>query len=551
MQPHVLHASDIPSNIRSYMPCRKSQQSTSVERVASPNIQGFQRMLLAQRDGQSHLELPLCFGCRHLTESIVCAPKCTLRGVVFTSVPFHSYRTGFLIYTNCRSPNRKQTCTKMPPITINSSWLDQGYKYTPGQASTNNNTSNLAPAFPANEAPEEYLEDSDSDDDTEEPGYAYGKYRVNLREAEDTYNWGPVFDNELFKIISHMREQALEGKVKAILYPDLLGNLQTIWERSESGEYNIFTLYATQIDLYKGSHTKMPHKRLPEIQSEPPYQRSTMVELVHKYNPGKEWIPCPFVLQNVKKTVCKIHLNEGAMKKSYGDLNYTLGLWQKSQARVQLERRFHMASQGSVQIKKIVCLGLGSLLEPDMSTPGLLQHLAAFTIARKLNACYKSVDPNCPPIKIFAQDPSYSESDRILLQRIDPITFVSDPQGFLEIDENTLVISFCLPFEVPLMQMLPDIFGSNCGPAGILSDTLHLDPTRSVYRYRRRDSPSVCRMLCSGEYRSRGFQGWSLDADPELYKEIFPTGKKTSYWLSRTTLYLRRQKVQQHDLSNV
>jgi hypothetical protein len=222
----------------------------------------------------------------------------------------------------------------MPPTNTNSPQQDRGCTYILGQAPTNNNKSTQAPAFPANEAPEEYLEDSDSDDDTEEPSYAYGKYRVNLREAEKTYNWGPVFYKELFKIIGHTREQALKGEVKAILYPDLLGNLQTIWELLESGEYNIFTLYATQVDLYKGSHTEMPHKHLPETQNKSPYQRSAMVELLHKYNPAKEWIPCPFVLQNVKKTVCKIHLNEGAMKKSHADLNYTLRLWQKSQARI-------------------------------------------------------------------------------------------------------------------------------------------------------------------------------------------------------------------------
>jgi hypothetical protein len=439
----------------------------------------------------------------------------------------------------------------MYPTITDSSQPGQDYTRISDQISTTNDASTQPPSSPSKETPEEHLEDIDSDDDTEEPEYAYGKYRVNLLVAERTYNWGPIFNEELLKTIGHMREQALKGEVKIIVYPDMLGKLQTVWERPESGEYDIFTLYATQIDLYKSSHTEMPHKRLPEIQSEPPYQRSTMIELLHKYNPGKEWIPCPFVLQNVKKTVCKIHLNEGAMKKSYADLNYTLRLWQKSKARFQLERRFYMASQGSVQIKKIVCLGLGALLDSDMSTPGLLQHFAAFTIARKLNACYKSVDPDCPPIKIFVQDPSYSESDRILLQRIDPITFVSDPQGFLEIDENTLVISFALPFGVPLMQILADIFESNSGPAGIIGDTLHLDPTRSMYRYRRRDSPSVCRMLCSGEYRSRGFEDWSLDADPELYKDIFPTGKKSPYWLSKTTLYFRKQKAQQSTASNV
>jgi hypothetical protein len=451
-------------------------------------------------------------------------------------------------YISHLPPEQHQASTTMPSHITNSSQLDQQCTRTLGQVSTKNDASALMPVFSANRAPEPQVEDSDSDDDTEESEYAYGKYKVNLREFEQVRGWGPVFNKELFKTIDHMREQALKGEVKRITYTDLLGNLQTVWKQPESGEYDVFTLYATQIDLYKGSHAEMPHKHLPEVKSEPPYQRSDMVELLHKYNPGKEWIPCPFVLQNVEKVDCKIHLDKEAMKKYKIDLNHTLQLWSNSNARAQLDRRFFMASRGSVQIKKIVCLGLGPLLNPDMSTPGLLQHLAAFTIARTLNACYKSVDPACPRIKIFAQDPSYSESDRILLRRIDPITIVSDPLGFLGIDENTLVISFALPFGVPLMQMLPDMFGPGSGPAGILSDTLHLDPNRSVYRYRRRDSPSVCSMLCSGNYRSRDFSGWSLGADPELYRDIFPTGKKLPYWLSRTTLYLRRNKSPQTDV---
>lgn len=388
------------------------------------------------------------------------------------------------------------------------------------------------------------IEDSDSDDQTDEPEYSFGKYRVNLREFEKAYD-KPIFSRDVLQKMAQLCDQALtrDNGILSLSHPDILGNDRVVWKAPEGDENAVMIKYATRVDLNEDFQTKMSWKTLPEAEYKVPYQSTEMVELVHEYNrpavktPHNEWIPLPFVLENFEIAICKIHTNQDAMTMRSRIFDRTKELWIKSEARTALEKKFHFTSQGSVRIGKIVCLGLGSLFDPDMSCEGILQHLAAFTIAIKLHSCYKTVEPDCPPIKIVAQDPCYSEADRILLRSIGEITFVSDPQAFLEIDEHTLVLTFCLPFAVPLMQILADMFEPGKGPAALLCDTLSLDPERSLYRYRRRESPAVCRMLSPENYRSCGFKGWDMDEDLEDY--VYPDGTMKKYWLRQMTLYFR------------
>jgi len=396
------------------------------------------------------------------------------------------------------------------------------------------------------QVPKISFEDSDSDDQTQEPEYSFGKYRVNLREFERTYPW-PIFTRELLRNIAELRSQVTKEKEKEILslaYPDILGKNRIVWKAPEGNENDVAIKYATRVDLHEDFQNKMAWKFVPEAENKTPYQSSPMVELAHEYNGRSmkdidtEWIPLPFVFENVETAVCRVHKNQKAMEEFSRTVGHATSLWINSKARTKLENRFFYASQGSAQIKKIVCIGLGSLFDNDMSCEGLLQHLAAFTIARKLHACYKTVQSECPRIKIIAQDPCYSEADRILLRGIGEIAFVSDPQAFLEIDEHTLVLTFCLPYAVPLMQILPDMFEPGKGPAALLCDTLRLDPERSLYRFRRRESPAVCQMLSPKHYRMGKFEDWTLDQNLKEY--IYPVGTKKQYWLKNMTLYFRR-----------
>ena len=54
----------------------------------------------------------------------------------------------------------------------------------------------------------------------------------------------------------------------------------------------------------------------------------------------------------------------------------------------------------------------------------------------------------------------------------DNINFVSDPEGLLAIDAGTLVVTAFLPVQMPLVQVIADLFSKDPteGPAAIICD---------------------------------------------------------------------------------
>jgi hypothetical protein len=57
-------------------------------------------------------------------------------------------------------------------------------------------------------------------------------------------------------------------------------------------------------------------------------------------------------------------------------------------------------------------------------------------------------------IGCYAQDPDYTDVDRAVLEQ-SGITILDDPQGFLEVDDSTVVLSFGP--NVPVRQVIADI----------------------------------------------------------------------------------------------
>ncbi|OWY45010.1 hypothetical protein AALT_g3875 [Alternaria alternata] len=106
----------------------------------------------------------------------------------------------------------------------------------------------------------------------------------------------------------------------------------------------------------------------------------------------------------------------------------------------------------------IVCIGLGTLQMSDPRRANLtMQHIVASSIAQDLERIYEAEGtPVDTPITIIAQDPAYDELDRrALLDLPVPIKIVSDPQGFLAINESSLVFS-SYP-AVPVKQLVADL----------------------------------------------------------------------------------------------
>lgn len=72
----------------------------------------------------------------------------------------------------------------------------------------------------------------------------------------------------------------------------------------------------------------------------------------------------------------------------------------------------------------------------DLASAGNLRCIAQHAIILKL-ANHFGVQENC-----FVQDPIYDEVDKEVLTRRG-MTILDDPQGFLEVDDDTIFFSCC------------------------------------------------------------------------------------------------------------
>ncbi|GKZ68442.1 hypothetical protein AnigIFM50267_003150 [Aspergillus niger] len=128
--------------------------------------------------------------------------------------------------------------------------------------------------------------------------------------------------------------------------------------------------------------------------------------------------------------------------------------WQDSETCSNLEGSFVQPRFWSSTITRIVAFGLGTLGKAEfgnVSVRSYAQHAAMLTMATILKEARisKGQDVQC-----FAQDPWYDEKDVDFLRGLG-ITVVNDPEGFLMIDEHTLVFSVCP--NIPVRQIVADV----------------------------------------------------------------------------------------------
>jgi hypothetical protein len=170
--------------------------------------------------------------------------------------------------------------------------------------------------------------------------------------------------------------------------------------------------------------------------------------------------------------------------------------------------------------------------------------MAVFTIITKLNALYGHTQSN-DRIKLILQDPNYEKRDFNLLSKLwpDQIDFVSDSGGLLALDSSTLVITAFLPVQMPLMQIVTDLFSERPenGPAAIICDIMDLDISKREYSFRERGSPAVARVLLNhyekleGEFKDHDLQSELME---DAYgKDWKKNGRK--YWLNSMNLWTR------------
>jgi hypothetical protein len=109
-------------------------------------------------------------------------------------------------------------------------------------------------------------------------------------------------------------------------------------------------------------------------------------------------------------------------------------------------------------ISNIVCIGLGSLHGSSLKgSISIAQHVVAYTLAQELTRIYKENGILLQkPITIIAQDSAYTQSDRAILSELPvPIETLTDPEGFLAINESSLV--FSSSSAAPVKQIIADL----------------------------------------------------------------------------------------------
>jgi hypothetical protein len=127
--------------------------------------------------------------------------------------------------------------------------------------------------------------------------------------------------------------------------------------------------------------------------------------------------------------------------------------WLASQTYLQLKT--HLDKITFPTINKIVCFALGTPSNFDQreSRRSNIQHAAVESLIEILN---EKTGGN-KVITCYAQEPLYNHSDRELLRTIgiEAIDDPEGPEGFLKVDENTLVVS--ISPNVPVRQIVADL----------------------------------------------------------------------------------------------
>lgn len=146
--------------------------------------------------------------------------------------------------------------------------------------------------------------------------------------------------------------------------------------------------------------------------------------------------------------VCPIKSQENANE----FFQIRLQQWRTSQAYQQLKSCIMSTSSISV-ITKIVGFAFGSIaltdVEADYAFRSAFQHALLVTLKDLL--CEKL---STEKIACYVQDPLYTNCDRLLLGA-HGINVLDDPDGLIEVNNSTLVIS-CAP-DIPIRQIVTDI----------------------------------------------------------------------------------------------
>ncbi|KAL2809994.1 hypothetical protein BJX63DRAFT_403231 [Aspergillus granulosus] len=144
-------------------------------------------------------------------------------------------------------------------------------------------------------------------------------------------------------------------------------------------------------------------------------------------------------------------------RRSINDIHHTLStarhIWEESAVWAQIKTTF-LSARAPTNITKIIGFACGTMSYPD-EVPGssynsIFQHAFLVSIQHLLQDKSRSNEQ----IPCSVQDPAYADGDRAVLPAWG-INVLDDPQGFLEINDDTLVFSSAP--DIPVKQIVVDV----------------------------------------------------------------------------------------------
>jgi hypothetical protein len=149
-----------------------------------------------------------------------------------------------------------------------------------------------------------------------------------------------------------------------------------------------------------------------------------------------------------------------------------------------------------VNVTSIVCFGLGPLQDKNGYTAGAHQHMLAFKLAVQISVRRLFQRGFRQLTQVVLQDSAYNDKDKEELIEagvrygVNPL-FVSDPDGLLAINKNSIVIAIGLPPEYPLLQICTDL----PRPAAFIIDHCRQEQKARMYTADDVSTPKVEGML--------------------------------------------------------
>jgi hypothetical protein len=326
------------------------------------------------------------------------------------------------------------------------------------------------------------------------------EHQVDLVALESGYAYDnePIYTRALLRymkiwtdhITRDLRVPIADRRLQQVAFPGTNGKVYDVWDWENCRANSLRVHYLARVEMH------------------PDFQRdfgehTDQIKLLRRYNKDceNECIDAPFAFETYTRKFKNEHLDEKKLADYHKAIFHTKALWQKNSSREMLIETFQQFAKSSAPITQIVCFGLGALDLRKSFYHSLVQYMAIFTISRALEKFYRQTDSTRAPIKLVLQDPNYEFKDHFILRKLfnedDNISFVDDPDGLLAIDAGSLVVTSFLPVQMPLVQIIADMFHGDPtqGPVAIICDTMEVNPDKGLYSLEDRASPATARFF--------------------------------------------------------